>query len=154
MLFKRLHNFYDMKIMNYFDLAIFIESMKNPKTLAFSFWVSVILLIIISLFKYLISKECVRKDWGDMLLEFPIDVCLIIITVVITGYMKGDTFASGVVLVLISIIISLFCCLFRRISIKHSYNENNKWKSIMWGFLDIFLAIFWISTVYYNIIII
>ena len=129
-----------------------IDSMKNPKTLAFSFWVSVILLIIISLLKYFMSKECVRKDWGNIILEFPIDVCLIIITVVITGYMKGDTFAYGVVLVLISIIISLFCCLFRRFSINHSYDENNKWKSMMWGFLDILVAVFWVSIVYNAII--
>lgn len=98
------------------------------------------------------SKECVRKDWGNIILEFPIDVCLIIITVVITGYMKGDTFAYGVVLVLISIIISLFCCLFRRFSINHSYDENNKWKSMLWGFLDISVAVFWVSIVYNAII--
>lgn len=138
--------------MCYFEMESLIDSMKNPKTLAFSFWVSVILLIIISLLKYFMSKECVRKDWGNIILEFPIDVCLIIITVVITGYMKGDTFAYGVVLVLISIIISLFCCLFRRFSINHSYDENNKWKSMMWGFLDILVAVFWVSIVYNAII--
>lgn len=63
-----------------FEMESFIDSIKNPKTLAFSFWVSVILLIIISLLKYFMSKECVRKDWGNIILEFPIDVCLIIIT--------------------------------------------------------------------------
>ena len=135
-----------------FEMQSLIESMRNPKTLFYSFWVSFLLLIIVYLLKYFISKECVRKDWGYIILELPIDVCLILITVVVTGYMKGETFASGVVLVLISIIISFFCCLFRRLSIKHLYDEKSLCKAWLWGIFDVVIAAFWISVVYNSII--
>lgn len=130
----------------------FIELMKNSETLEYSFCISVILSIIISLLKYFFSNTVVGRDWGYMILELPIDVCLIVITVVITGYMKGETFAFGVVFVLISIFVSLLCCLFRRLSINQSYNEKYGWKSIMWGFFDVAVAVFWVAFVYNAII--
>ena len=45
----------------------------------------VFLLLIISLLKYSIAKECEKRDWGNFVLELPIDVCLVVITIIITG---------------------------------------------------------------------
>ena len=69
----------------------FFESLKNPATLLYAFWLSVFLLLLVSLLKYFLSKECERKDWGFLLLEFPIDVCLVVITIIITGFMRGES---------------------------------------------------------------
>lgn len=46
----------------------FFESLKNPATLLYAFWLSVFLLLLVSLLKYFLSKECERKDWGFLLL--------------------------------------------------------------------------------------
>lgn len=91
----------------------FFESLKNPATLLYAFWLSVFLLLLVSLLKYFLSKECERKDWGFLLLEFPIDVCLVVITIIITGFMRGENLGFGALLVIMSLIISVFCCILR-----------------------------------------
>ena len=130
----------------------FVESLKQPNTLAYAFWLSVGLLVLISLLKYFISKDCDKKDWGNFILEFPIDVCLVVITIIITGFMKEANLSFGIILVVASLIVSIFCCILRRASIKHSYEENIKYKPLFYGLLDVLLASFWIYIVYSQII--
>lgn len=127
-------------------------TLKNPDTLSYAFWLSVFLLIVISLLKYFMAKDCEKKDWGNFILEFPIDVCLVLITIIITGYMQGTYFALGMLLVIVSLIISIVCCILRRESIKYSFEENTKLKMFFFGFLDILISSAWISTVYIIII--
>ena len=100
-------------------MKIFIESLKKSDTLAYAFWLSVGLLVLISLLKYFISKDCEKKDWGNFILEFPIDVCLVVITIIITGFMKEPNLSFGIILVVASLIVSILCCIFRRASIKY-----------------------------------
>lgn len=129
----------------------FFESLKNPATLLYAFWLSVFLLLLVSLLKYFLSKECERKDWGFLLLEFPIDVCLVVITIIITGFMRGENLGFGALLVIMSLIISVFCCILRRNAIKHSYNENTMSKAYFYGFLDIIIATMGVWLVYTKI---
>lgn len=129
----------------------FFESLKNPATLLYAFWLSVFLLLLVSLLKYFLSKECERKDWGFLLLEFPIDVCLVVITIIITGFMRGENLGFGALLVIMSLIISVFCCILRRNAIKHSYNENTMSKAYFYGFLDIIIATMLVWLVYTKI---
>lgn len=42
-------------------IKTFIESLKRPDTLAYAFWLSVGLLLLISLLKYFVSKESEKK---------------------------------------------------------------------------------------------
>lgn len=129
----------------------FFESLKNPATLLYAFWLSVFLLLLVSLLKYFLSKECERKDWGFLLLEFPIDVCLVVITIIITGFMRGENLGFGALLVIMSLIISVFCCILRRNAIKHSYNENTMSKAYFYGSLDIIIATMWVWLLYTKI---
>lgn len=129
----------------------FSESFKNPATLFSAFWLSVFLLLLVSLLKYFLSKECERKDWGFLLLEFPIDVCLVVITIIITGFMRGDNLEYGAFLVVMSLIVSVFCCILRRSAIKQSYSEYTMSKAYIYGLLDILIAIVWIGWVYTKI---
>lgn len=129
----------------------FFESLKNPATFLYAFWLSVFLLLLVSLLKYFLSKECERKDWGFLLLEFPIDVCLVVITIIITGFMRGENLGFGALLVIMSLIISVFCCILRRNAIKHSYNENTMSKAYFYGSLDIIIATMWVWLVYTKI---
>lgn len=133
-------------------IKTFIESLKRPDTLAYAFWLSVGLLVLISLLKYFVSKESEKKDWGHFILEFPIDVCLVVITIIITGFMKEPNLSFGVILVVFSLIISIICCIFRRISIKYSYDENINYKTLLFGLLEILIAGIWIFWVYSQIV--
>lgn len=127
------------------------DALKNPDSLFYAFWLSVGLLALMSLLKYLVSKQTVRKDWGLLILELPIDLCLVVITVIITGFMKEPNFALGIVLVVISLVISIICCHFRQCSIKHSFDEKGI-RTYVFGVLDIILAIVWICFIYSQII--
>lgn len=129
----------------------FWESLKHPDTLAYSFWLSVLLLVLVSLLKYFVSKESDKRDWGNFVLEFPIDVCLVVITIIITGYMREENMPLGIIFVILSLIISIACCMFRRFSLKYSYNENYTKRSYLWGFLDILAASAWIFFIYSQI---
>lgn len=130
----------------------FIESLRNPDSLSYAFWLSVSLLLLISLLKYFMAKNSERKDWGNFILELPIDVCLVVITIIITGYMRETNLAIGVLLVVLSLIVSVICCIFRRNSIKHSYVEGRKICMFVYAFLDIVIASAWISLVYIKIV--
>lgn len=129
--------------------AGFSEISKNcADNLVFSFWVSVILLIIISLFKYFIAKECEKKDFGNFILEFPIDVCQVVIAIIATGIMKEPSLNVGVILLLTTFLISAICCIFRRYAIKYSYRENCKWIFLLLGSADVMLALVWTTIIY------
>lgn len=128
-----------------------LESLKDPNTLAYAFWLSVSLLVLVSLLKYFISKKSEKKDWGNFVLELPIDICLVLITIVITGYMKGENISLGIIFVVITLVISVVCCIFRRCSIDHSYKDED-WKyTLAFGLLDLLFSIVWVCIVYSKI---
>ena len=66
--------------------------------------------------------------------------------------MRDTNLSYGVILVIISLIISIFCCIFRRLSIKHSYGESQLIRMYFYGMLDISIASIWIFIVYHQII--
>lgn len=131
--------------------STFLEGFRHPDTLAYSFWLSVFLLVLISLLKFLVSKESERKDWGNFILEFPIDVCLVVITIIITGFMKDENMPLGIIFVIVSLIISIICCMLRRFSLKYSYDDDYTKRSYICGILDILAASSWIFFIYSQI---
>lgn len=66
--------------------------------------------------------------------------------------MKEPNLSFGVILVVFSLIISIICCIFRRISIKYSYDENINYKPWLFGLLEIIIASMWIFWVYSQIV--
>ena len=66
--------------------------------------------------------------------------------------MKDANLSYGVILVIMSLIISIFCCMFRRLSIKSSYDEKLRIKTFIYGILDILIASIWIFIVYAQIV--
>lgn len=131
--------------------SIVDEALHNSDSLLYAFILSVGLLILISLLKYFVSKNSERSDWGNFILEFPIDTCMVIITIIITGFMRKDQ-TLGVLLMVFSLIVSIFCCIFRRLAIKHSYDEKLNWQIWVYGLADLFLAGLWVGFVLYKII--
>lgn len=129
-----------------------IEAITHSESLSYAFWLSVFLLLLISLLKYFISKEANRSDWGFLILEFPIDVCLIVITIIITGYMKGENMSLGIILVILTLVISIVCCFFRRCSMTCFYMDGKRMTTFLYGLCDVVCAIVWVYIVYSIII--
>lgn len=127
-----------------FSLNNISETLNNSDTLFSAFIISVALLLLVSLFKYFLSKECEKEDWGHLILEFPIDICLVLITVIITGYMEASNLPYTTFLVVVSLIISIICCILRRLSIKSSYNEENLLKTLLYGLANVLLGSLWV----------
>ena len=134
------------------NLINFLENYLNiDNPLSYSFWLSVVLLILVTLFKYLFSKKTQNIDWENLLLELPIDLCTIATTVVITGFISEDTLPHGIMIAFITLIVCAVSCYFRRLAIDYSYNESCSGKKYLFTFLDFILAGLWVSWVYYSI---
>ena len=70
-------------------LESFLDNIGGFESLIYSFVISLVLLFIISLLKYFIINKSQKKEWMFMLLELPIDVCVILITIIVTGFIRG-----------------------------------------------------------------
>ena len=135
------------------NLIDILDNLFNVNdSLSYSFWLSVVLLILITLFKYFFSKETLKDDWGNILLELPIDLCTIATTVVITGFITEETLPHGIIISFITLIVCAICCYFRRLAINHSYSESIDYMMLVFAFFDIFVAGAWISWVYLSIL--
>lgn len=135
----------------------FLNDIGGFESLTFAFVVSLMLSVIIALLKYWILNESKSKEWMFMFLELPIDVCVILITIIVTGFMRGSNgaidekkAATGVVLVFFSLIISIICCFLRRASMKLSYSEKRKYfcYSLICGALNFMVAGLWIYIIF------
>ena len=77
-----------------------------------------ILLCVYSLLKYGIAVGRKNVSWVDLLIEFPIDFLCVSSTLIITSYIfsigKEVPIIVGVVLLLISILLAIGACYFRR----------------------------------------
>lgn len=109
----------------------FLDSIGGFESLVYSFAISLVLLIIISALKNWILNESKKKELMFMLLELPIDVCVILITIIVTGFIRGGgesidgaKVSNGLILVFVSLLISIGCCFLRRLSMSLSYSEK------------------------------
>lgn len=131
-----------------YNLIDFLDAyLKVDNNLSYSFWLSVVLLFLISLFKCLFSKETGKRDWFNFLLELPIDICTIVTTVIITGFITEETLPHGMMIVVITLIVCAFCSYYRRLALKNSQVNLFNIKVFLFTFLDILFASFWISWV-------
>lgn len=135
----------------------FLNNIGGFESLTFAFVVSLMLSVIIALLKYWILNESKGKEWMFMFLELPINVCVILITIIVTGFMRGSNgaidekkAATGVILVFCSLIISIICCFLRRASMKLSYSEKRKYfyYSVICGALNFIVAGLWIYIIF------
>ena len=129
-----------------------LDFFGGPSTITYGFFLSVFLLVFISLLKLLISHNEEKVDWWVMISELPIDICVIIITMVATSYMisvsesssASDRIGVSAFLILVSLIIATICCYIRRTSIKISEDETKGcgWL-IFWGCLNLCIGFGW-----------
>lgn len=132
------------------EFSTWIKNLDDIATLDFAFWFSLVLLTAISFIKYFINHDSERKDWGEALMEFPIDVCNILITVIVSLYLSKHI-GSGALLLGFSLVVSLLCAYLRRLSIKKGGFEHMTATSVISGLADIGVAYLWIYFVLHTI---
>jgi hypothetical protein len=132
------------------EIAEFWKSLQNYESRQFAFWTSVGLLIIVSILKYFLSKECNRAEWGYLLIEMPIDLCLVILTILVTTYL-AQNLGGGILLIIMTIIVIVLCCITRRLSLNYAKATDKFSYSLFYGFLTIAMSLIISSFVYYII---
>ena len=129
-----------------------LDYIGEPTTITFGFAISVILLLLISFLKVHISNKADKSEFLFMFVEMPIDVCVIIITTVATGYMISGSepvdvkrVRDSLFLILVSLVVAAACCGIRRQSLKQSENKGSKniIYSVLWGCSNIFIGVMW-----------
>lgn len=124
-----------------------LENLDDINTIGFAFWFSTSLLIVISLIKYfMINIGSLKKDFGEFIMELPIDICTVVITILASIYLSQHT-GKGITLIIITVGVITICSIFRRLSIKRGGLEKFSILSAVFGIVDIALAMFWISQV-------
>ena len=86
-----------------------------------AFWLSFSMLLLISILKYFVNNKSNYKGWVEMILELPIDVCTIFITMLISLTFNNNPQNTFVAIfgVLIAVVL---CCYFRK---KSQFSRRN-----------------------------
>lgn len=143
------------------SLESFLDNIDGFGSALFVFVVSFLLLCMITLMKNLIARECKLGDWGAMALDLPIDVCSILIAIIITNYIQSPNgeiqpknAAHGVILVVLSLLISVGCCLLKRWSLRLSYEDKRPRLFIVGigcAILNFIVAAIWVYIIFNHI---
>ena len=124
-----------------------LDTLDDINTIGFAFWFSITLLIVISIIKhFMINTETLKKDFGEFIMELPIDICNIVITILASLYLSQHT-GKGITLIFLTVGTVTICAVFRRLSIKKGGFESFSILSAFYGMLDIFIAMLWIKIV-------
>lgn len=124
-----------------------LDQLDNINTIGFAFWFSTALLIVISLIKYFIfNTGTFKKDLGEFIMELPIDICTVVITILASLYLSMHT-GKGITLIILTVGVITICAIFRRFSIRKGGLEDFSFLSAIFGILDVALAMFWIIQV-------
>lgn len=124
-----------------------LTNLDNIDTISFAFGFSFALLVLVSLIKYIVNSEWNIKDFGEYLMELPIDTCSIVITVIASLYLRMHVGKSSF-LIIITLIIVAICSAFRKASIRNGGFEKIGKKSLIYGIIDIGVAVYWINLIF------
>lgn len=124
-----------------------LDTLDDINTIGFAFGFSVTLLIVISLIKhFMINTETLKKDIGEFVMELPIDICNIVITILASLYLSQHI-GKGITLIFLTVVFVTICAILRRMSIKKGGSEHFSISSVIYGLADIFIAMLWINIV-------
>lgn len=124
-----------------------LSRLDKIDTISFAFGFSFALLVLVSLIKYIVNSEWNIKDFGEYLMELPIDTCSIVITVIASLYLRMHV-GKSCFLIIITLIIVAICSAFRKASIRNGGFENLGKKSLIYGIIDIGVAVYWINFIF------
>lgn len=127
-----------------------IDQVLGP--IAHAFWISLLILVLIYIFKYFANKECTKSDFIEILLEIPVDTLTLLLTVIITVFCCAGKMQYSHYLFIVTLIIAGICAMLRRGALSF-YNKKDKGVQTFWClFLEVIIGIGWIIVVYMIII--
>lgn len=129
----------------------FWERVQDTSSTEFAFWISVGLLVICSILKYVVSHHDTLKDWGHLFIEIPVDLCLVVLTILVTIYLRVNL-GSGIGCIILAILTLVVCCITRRKSIIYSEKSDKFWSSFTFGAITVIFSIVLTSFIYSIII--
>lgn len=124
-----------------------IESMiEELQPLQNSFWLSILVLLIVYIIKHFaLRTPSVSNNFFCALIEFPNDVCIALIPIIIAWGAKGGKEYTGFYFVLVALILNVSVLLGRHHSAKNFIKERWLWCTIipigMYTFIVFFVSI-------------
>lgn len=120
-----------------------------PENIVGPFSVTLLFLLLFSVFKFFIGNKLAKKEWGDLLLEFPIDLCVAVATLQTTLLSSLNSYVYNGTLA-ISFVIAILCCMIRREAIEKMDNHSHLGYALF-GILSMVLVLAWIVCLTYII---
>lgn len=120
-----------------------------PENVVGAFSVSILVLLLFTVAKYFIGNGLSKKEWGDVLLEFPIDLGVAVTTLLTTLFSCLNPYVY-LVLILISSLLVVGCCMIRRTAIELMDNYSRNGFALL-GALSLFIVVVWIVFLAYII---
>ena len=117
-------------------------------------WLSILMLVFIYLLKYFLNKKATLKDVEEFLLEFPIDLCTVGISLILTlGFSNIMKVPFGLKILVASFIIIMIGCLLRRFAIYEMLKEEPSQLIIgVLGCVNIIISFFYMGYVILRIV--
>lgn len=125
------------------DIHSFFESTFNTSSLRYAFWISFFILMLISFVKYYMAKHPDPNDWTHYLLEFPVDVIALLLTVMITA-VNVSTLHVEILIFIVTLLICVICCFLRRLSIKALSRDKFYYGMWLYPAIEIMLSCSWV----------
>ena len=117
-------------------------------------WLSILMLVFIYLLKYFLNKKATLKDVEEFLLEFPIDLCTVGISLILTlGFSNIMKVPFGLKILVASFIIIMIGCFLRRFAIYEMLKEEPSQLIIgVLGCVNIIISLFYMGYVILRIV--
>lgn len=129
----------------------FWERVQDTTSTEFAFWISVGLLVVCSILKYVVSHNDTLKDWGHLFIEIPVDLCLVVLTILVTIYLRSNI-GGGIACIILTILSLVICCITRRKSMIYSEKTDKFWNSFWMGAVTVIVSLV-LTTFIYSVII-
>lgn len=117
-------------------------------------WLSILMLVFIYLLKYFFNKKATLKDIEEFLLEFPIDLCTVGISLILTlGFSSIMKVPFGLKILVASFVIIMIGCFIRRSAIYEMLKEEpSKLKIGILGCINLIISCFYVGYVIFRIV--
>lgn len=120
-----------------------------PENVAGAFGVTLLFLLLFSVFKFFIGNGLTKKEWSNLMLEFPIDVSVAVATLQTTLLTRVNSYLYNATLA-ISFIVAVICCMIRRKAIEKMDNRKH-FGYAFWGIASFVLVVLWLVCLIYII---
>lgn len=128
-------------------LYILLEKMSD-------IWLSILVLVIIYGLKYFLNKKATLKDIEEFFLEFPIDLCAVGISLILTlGFSSIMKVPFGLKIFVASLVVIMIGCFIRRFAIYEMLKEEpSKIKIGILGCTNLFISCIYMGYVIFRIV--